>query len=280
MKIAPRPLLVLHGDRELRRRIRTAARRKFEIKEVSSWVALDDAIRDAPPSALVVVDPYASTSGDRISHWLHQLLADFPSASVFAAFEVTEARIRDLVTLGHAGVVDVIAVGHDDTPEALAIRMQLANGRPLKALLDQVLPEHLSGRVRALMDAAAETVSLGQQATELARALGHSRRTLLRWSHRVHLPPPRRLLAWMRILLAAQLLDDRGRTVLSVAMACGYSGDGGLRRVTTRFLRRSPSALRRSGAFKAAARGFLAELEKHRAASAATTRSRRTPEER
>ena len=55
-------------------------------------------------------------------------------------------------------------------------------------------------------------------------------RTVLRWAERAGLPAPRRMLAWMRILLAAVLLDDPGRTVLSVAHACGYSSDSSLRR--------------------------------------------------
>ena len=84
---------------------------------------------------------------------------------------------------------------------------------------------------------------------DLARQLRLSRRTLLRWCKRAELPPPRKLLAWMRILLAAELLDDPGRTVLTVAHACGYASDSGLRRVTQKFVGASPSELRRRGAF-------------------------------
>lgn len=265
MKIAPRPLLVLHGDRELRSRLRTGARPSYVYRPARDWESLREAIRAAPPSALVVVDPFATTSPDIIAPQLYALLSDFPSVPVIAAFEVTEERSRDVVNMAHLGVVDVIAVRHDDTPEALGLRFRAASGRPLKALLDQVLPEGLDGRVRTLMDAAAETVTAGQNSVHLARRLGLSRRTLLRWSLDARVPAPRRLLAWMRILLASQLLDDRGRTVRSVAMACGYSSDSGLRRVTTRFVRRSPTRMRRTGAFAAASAAFLAEFEALRA---------------
>src|SRR3712207_9332148 len=76
---------------------------------------------------------------------------------------------------------------------------------------------------RSIVDAAAEVVAVGGHGRDLARSLQLSRRTLLRWCERAELPPPRKLLAWMRILLACELLDDPGRTVLSVAHACGYS---------------------------------------------------------
>jgi transcriptional regulator GlxA family with amidase domain len=68
----------------------------------------------------------------------------------------------------------------------------------------------------------------------------------------------------MRILLAAELLDDPGRTVLSVAHACGYSSDSGLRRVTQKFLGTSPTTLREKGAFSRASQAFLKVLAKYR----------------
>jgi AraC-like DNA-binding protein len=67
-------------------------------------------------------------------------------------------------------------------------------------------------------------------------------------------------MAWMRILLAASLLDDPGRTVLGVAYACGYSSDSSLRRAMQDFLGTVPTALRREGAFSRAARLFLDEM--------------------
>ncbi|MBV9110730.1 MAG: AraC family transcriptional regulator, partial [Gemmatimonadetes bacterium] len=87
-----------------------------------------------------------------------------------------------------------------------------------------------------------------------------SERTVLRWTERAALPPPRRLMAWMRILLAASLLDDPGRTVLSVAYACGYSSDSSLRRAMQDFLDTVPTVLRREGAFSRASHTFLEEL--------------------
>ena len=71
----------------------------------------------------------------------------------------------------------------------------------------------------------------------------------------------------MRILLAASLLDDPGRSVLSVARACGYASDSSLRRAMQDFLASGPTALRRAGAFNRASSAFLAEL--------AATRTRR-----
>jgi AraC-like DNA-binding protein len=191
---------------------------------------------------------------------LRTLMVDFPSVPVFAAVEVRRGVRDDILTLARWGITEFIAIGHDDTPVALRARFRMGVGRPLKVLLDGVLPAGLSGRAHAIVDAAAETVSTAGQAVDLAVALGTSRRTLQRWCIRARLPPPRRLLAWMRVLLAAELLDDPGRSVKSVAFTCGYSSDSGLRRVMHQFVRDSPSGMRRRGAFARAARVFASEV--------------------
>ena len=268
MKIAARPLLVLHGNELFRERVRRVAGKEYTFQSVADWHALEEAVRESPPSSLVVVNPYEESNGKAPSPALRSLLLEFPSTAVFAALEVTPERFDDIRTLGKWGVVQVISIAHDDTPSALVQRFRASQGRPLKALLEGVLPPDTPGRARAIVDSAAEVVAVGGHGRDLARSLHLSRRTLLRWCERAELPPPRKLLAWMRILLACELLDDPGRTVLSVAHACGYSSDSGLRRVTQKFVGSSPTELRRRGAFARASKVFLEVLAKYRSQQA------------
>jgi AraC-like DNA-binding protein len=265
----PRPLLVLHTNSAFRERIRRVGPRGFQCSFLSSWDQLRQAVVDSPPAAIVVVDPYADSARDdpQLSSELRALLWEFPSATVLAALEIRPGRSRDLRTLGEWGVTDIISITEDDTHEAIYRRLRSVEGRSLQTLLERTLPPLLSGRTRMLMMTAAEVVATGGKARELARRLHLSERTVLRWADRGGLPPPRRLLAWMRILLASSLLDDPGRTVLSVARACGYSSDSSLRRAMQDFLDTGPSALRREGAFPYAARRFLEELSQTRTAA-------------
>lgn len=258
------PLLVLHRDPAFRERVRATSGTGFTFHQIGAWPLLAEAVRTSPPSALVIVDPYDG-EGDGPSDHLRELLQEFPSTPVFAAMLVIPERLSDLRTLGKWGVTQVISLGHDDTVAAMSRRFRMAQGRPLKALLEQVLPADTSGRARALLDAAAEVVAVAGGAEDLARVLRVSRRTLLRWCQKAELPPPRELLAWSRILLAAALLDDPGRTTLAVAHGCGYANDSGLRRVMAGFLGMSPRELRRKGAFAEASRAFLQALESVRA---------------
>jgi AraC-like DNA-binding protein len=257
-----RPLIVMHSNSAFKERVRRVSGKTFECSFLPDWESLRAAISDAPPAALLVVDPYTMGNGDvlQLSPQLRALLWEFPSATVLAAMELRPGRSHDVRTLGEWGVTDIISIGEEDTHEAISRRLRGAQGRPLQNLLQRCLPSSMSGRTRTLLMAAAEVVSMGGRGRDLARSLHLSERTVLRWSERSGLPPPRRLMAWMRILLAASLLDDPGRTVLSVAYACGYSSDSSLRRAMQDFLGTIPTTLRREGAFSRASRLFLEEL--------------------
>ena len=262
MATSPRQLIVMHSNGAFRDLVRRVTRHAFDCTILPDWESLRAIIPDAPPAALLIVDPYASGSKDglQLSQELRALLWEFPSATVVAAMELRSGRSHDVRTLGEWGVTDIIAIGEEDTHEAINRRLRAAQGRPLQNLLQRCLPASMSGRARTLLMAAAEVVSMGGRGRDLARSLHLSERTVLRWTERAALPPPRRLMAWMRILLAASLLDDPGRTVLSVAYACGYSSDSSLRRAMQDFLDTVPTVLRREGAFSRASRTFLEEL--------------------
>lgn len=236
--------------------------KSFDVSFLPDWESLRTALPDTPPAALLLVDPYNLTGrdGPQLAQELRALMWEFPSATVVAAMEVLPGRSHDVRTLGEWGVTDILSIGEEDTQEAMTRRLRSAQGRPLQNLLQRCLPSSMSGRSRTLLMTAAEVVSLGGRGRDLARALHLSERTVLRWSERAALPPPRRLMAWMRILLAASLLDDPGRTVLSVAYACGYSSDSSLRRAMQDFLGTIPTTLRREGAFSHASARFLDEL--------------------
>lgn len=262
MPPTPRPLYVLHQNASFCDRVRGVGVKTYQCRFVSTWDRLRHEVAEAPPAALVIVDPYepAGSAVPQLSSHLRSLLWEFPSATVVAAMEIRPGQSRDLRTLGEWGVTDVISLEEDDTHEAITRRLRAAQGRPLQSLLDRSLPSTLSSRARSLLMTAAEVVSMGGRGRDLARALHLSERTVLRWSERAGLPPPRRMMAWMRILLAASLLDDPGRTVLSVAYACGYASDSSLRRAMQDFLGTIPTTLRREGAFTRASQAFVAEL--------------------
>nr|ASV46962.1 AraC family transcriptional regulator [uncultured bacterium] len=259
----------------LRERVLRAAGDRLECVTVPSWESLMRFLEEAPPTALAVVDPYAETPGRRtLSEKLKTLLERFPSATVLAALEIRPGRFHDLRTLGEWGVAEVIALDRDETAESIARKIRSAQGRLMRSFLSHSLPSFVSSRGRAVLAAAAELAARVGQGSDLAESLHLSDRALLRWCERSHLPPPRRLLAWVRVLLAAELLDYPEQTVLSVAHTCGYATDSSLRRAVQEFTGFTPTELRRVGAFTTAADTFLAELLRIREAAKSAGRPR------
>jgi len=274
MHAVVRPLYLLHDSAHLAERLRQVRAGIFRLVPVAGWEALAGELARAPGTAVAVVDPLDGGGG--LAEELQALLARFPAATVVAALRVDPQRADDLRTLLAWGVADVIALGREDTPVALARRIQAVQARSLNRLLQRALPRGVPSRARILLSAAAETVAAGGQVPELARALGVNERTVPRWFGRAALPPPRRLLAWLRLLMAAELLDDASRSVPSVARACGYASEVSLKAALRQFIGAPPSELRRAGAFDTAARAFARELFELREAARARGRPEKT----
>ncbi len=261
MQKTPRPLLVLHQDRVLRERLARSRRSPFRISIAADWGDLRSSVSEAPPAAVIVVDPYHERgSQDGPAQELYDILKAFPSSTVIAAMDSSPARYRDIWLMGEWGIAEILQMDEDWSEIALQRRLLRARAQPLRRLLSHDSGIPFTGRARTLMDAAVETVMTGGHPKDLARSLGFSPSTLLRWCHRAQLPTPRRLLLWLRVLFAAALLDDPGHTVFSVGLACGYSGDQALRRAIRSVVPDTPTELREKGAFETVSAAFFQEL--------------------
>lgn len=265
MRGTTRKLVLMHSDSTLRERVRRLAHGRWELRWVAGWACLPDALREIGPAGIAVLDPYhAQPPRGGISPELGALLRRFPSATVVAALRERPGWLADIRTLGEWGIAAVLDLDAETTDLATLQRITNVRGRPLRALLDRDLNIPLSGRGRAILDAAAEVAVSGGHARDLAKGLHLHRDTLLRWCRQAELPVPRRLLMWMRILLAAELLDNPGQTAESVAFACGYSSDDALARALGQQLGMRPGVLRERGAFRLASTRFRDELRELR----------------
>ncbi len=265
MRRVSRPLIVLSEDPTLAERMRDAAGERFEVDTAEGWDELADAVWRAPPAAIALVDPYLGQN----RRWggpsprLYRILQEFPSATVVAALEVGPESGHDLRLLTEWGVAEILQLEADRTSEAVVERLLSARSRFMRDLLEGEGTEgrlHLTGRARSLIDAAIDTVMTGGNPRDLADALGFSPSTLLRWCKRSQLPPPRRLLLWMRMVFASALLDDPGHNISTVGQACGYSGDQAFRRALRAVLPYTPGELRERGAFATVSTAFFEEL--------------------
>lgn len=258
-----RPLLLLHPDESFRERLRRAVPETQALWLLSDWGEVRGAVREAPPGTVSVVDPYHG-GREGLSLGLRDLLREFPSATVLAACRFDGSQYADVRTLGEWGIAELICIGKEDSRAALGRRVRVMQGRSVERVLRAALPRGTNARVRTLVAAAAEVASVGGHAPELADSLELTERTLLRWCARAQLPPPRRLLAWLRVLLACDFLDDPGHSLSSVSRACGYAADMPLRRAIRNLTGEEPAELRGRGALDTAAEAFTRELQELR----------------
>lgn len=278
MRAALRPLLLLHSDSAFRERLRRVSQGRYDFRRAERWDELERLVRDTAPSGMAVVDPYhGQPPRGRTAPELATLLKRFPSASVVAALFMRPGWMEDVRALGELGIAGVVDLEAESTDLLILRTLQGAQTRPLRAFLRGGLRIPVTGRARIVLDAAVDAAISGRQVGDLARDLRIHRDTLLRWCREASLPVPRHLLMWLRVLLAAELLDNPGQTVEHVAAACGYSSDDALARALQRRLGMRPAALRRRGAFRTAAARFERELERRREPSGRPLHLRELP---
>jgi AraC-like DNA-binding protein len=260
MQRIERTLLLLHRDAALGELLTRLPGLPYRVRGVEGWETLREALRGSSPTTLVVVDPFEGAGPDGPAPELRRLLAEFPEATVVAAFRPDPSRAEALAALIDWGVAEWLDLEREDRPAAVLRRLRKVWSRPVERLLRRALPRGAPSRTRMLLSVAVEVVAAGGQAPEMAAALEVGERTVTRWFERADLPPPRRLFAWLRLLLAADLLDDPERSLESISRATGYAGAPSLKSALRNLLGTTPRELREAGAFRTVAARFAGEL--------------------
>jgi AraC-like DNA-binding protein len=226
--------------------------------QVLDWAALIPAARCALPSAAVLVDGFTSREPEPDPR-LKDLLKAAPSLPVLVGFDLATARAPGVRLLADLGVSDFVDLPIEHNPSSLLVRLQSTHARPFKRRIEKGLPD-LSLHALTLVTRAAGVAADRGLSTDLAQEFSVGERTLTGWCTREGLPPPRRLLAWLRVLLGIALLEEPWRTMQDTARAVGYTDDSTFRRAAAALL---GQRLRRGDPpFDAALAAFGADLKK------------------
>jgi AraC-like DNA-binding protein len=233
----------------------------YALRPLERWADLRERAGAAAPSTVVLL---RTDGGEEETAELEQLIRGTPSVSVVAAMrfgEVDAGRVRAIV---EAGVAEIANLDGVSSLEALVPTLRRAHAQPLKRRVEARLPVWAGEDARTLIRAAVETAVDRGGRDELAGIFGTYFRTLSARCADLDLPPPRRLLGWMRVLLALSLLEEAGRTVMNVALSCGYNDNSSLKRAIENFTGTSPRGSIRDHAFADGFERFGAELRELR----------------
>ena len=226
------------------RRLQTAIRGRHQIAPCSDWGALHR-LCETQPVSTAVFDLFAT--GQMELEPVRQLRRLFPRLITVAYVAVgNNDRVRDIFDAGRAGIDGLVLVDRDDTVERFAALLEQAEARSVASKLKALF----AGMHPLVRDAVLISVTRAHERLTpeiLARSLSLGRRALVRRLSDAGFPPPRRLITWGRLIVAAQLLEDPLRSADAVSLALDFPSGSAFRNTCQRYLRCTPSQLRQRG---------------------------------
>lgn len=226
------------------------------------WVGDADtfvaALHAAPASAIALIDPFSARG--RVTWEARRILTEAGVVPVVAVVDLSPGSVPHVRELLDQGLADVVDLGMERTADAAWPRVRAATARPLKRRIEKGLPEWISQDGLTLVRAVAEGVVRGGTADDLGGRFGVEERTFAGWCRKEGLPAPRRLQAWIRLLLALALLERPERSVLAAARAAGYANESSMRRAFRSMLGEDAGRAPRTCSFDGALRMLADEL--------------------
>lgn len=207
-------------------------------------------------AGIAFVDPYHGGALARAEIW--RLRTRHPALELVAYADFTGRPAGDPFTLAQLGVRAVVPRCAAGEAPLLAACLDCAPGwTPLEELIER-LREVLPAGVHAWLEPLLRSPLEPRTVPEVARRAGCSPRTLRRTLAAAGLPSPEQLLAWRRLLHAARLLEDPGRSVESVARTLELSSGAALRKTLRAMAGLRPRDLAQRGGVRLLAARFLA----------------------
>lgn len=263
-----RPLFLLTESEELEANLRQVIERPFSLHRMPDWPTLKHMLQSGPATAVCFADAMAFVGRHEcLAEGLREIARDFPLLAVVACLRVRSQDGYVLRALQGWGVAEILDLDREQSAAAVARRLKEVEGVWAQRLFRRALPRTLSARGRTVLETVAHIAAQGGHVPELASALGIYKRTVPRWCAAAGVPEPRRMFTWIRLLLAADLLDNPARTIENVARVTGFASAASLKSTSKAFTGLAPSDLRVRGAFDAVA--SLARTEFREAREAA-----------
>lgn len=186
----------------------------------------------------------------------------FPSVAIVLYCTPAPELWREILDFADAGIDEIVLRGADDLRGALQRTVASAANSALARHAMSVLEPKLSPRVADMVRTCLAQRDGRLEVEGLGRALGVTRKTLASWSSASGAPTPATLIGWSRVLRAARLLEDPGRSVEAIAHALHFGSASALNNMIRRYVGESPTAVRRQGAVKLVLGKWVHELER------------------
>ena len=197
-------------------------------------------------AGVVVVDVRDRTGASTLPI-VREIRDGFPSVPVVAYCALAPDTSRDILALARVGVNDLILRGVSDVGVALRSAIVSAQDHCGAKHIIEALAPMIPPSIVPFMGYCLEHARHALSVSEVATALGVHRKTLVDRLAAASLPTPSAMIAWCRLLLAARLLEDPGRSVEQVALLLDFPSGASLRNMLKRYTGLRPGEIRENG---------------------------------
>jgi AraC-like DNA-binding protein len=238
-------IAALVSDRGARARLREATRGQAEVVFCESVSDLVSTVADG--AAATVVTEWRVDADATVDAAVRSLHADYPSVPILVYAPLTPQGARDMLAATRAGACEVLIANFDDIGVTLGQRIALAQSSALANQIASRIAGLVPGSIALMMDYFFRQARRAPTVATAAQALGVHRKTLASHCARAGLPSPSALSCWARLILAAQRLEDPGRTTDRAAIEMGFPSGSAFRNMLKRYTGLSPSEVRERG---------------------------------
>jgi AraC-like DNA-binding protein len=217
------------------------------------------AMVEAGLANLVVVD-HRDHDGSPTLPAVRRLRDDYPSVPVVMYLPMSAIVSGAVMEYAKAGVSQLVFQGVDDLKASLRSAVDAAldqvSAVALAADLEPLIPPTVGPFLRYCLEHARRNITV----EEVAAAMGVHRKTLVDRLKAARMPSPRATIGWCRLLVAARMLDDPGRTVEHVALMLDFPSGAALRNMFKRYTGLRTTEVRENGGVRCLVHALKREL--------------------
>jgi AraC-like DNA-binding protein len=210
--------------------------------------------------ATIVVLDHRDYDGNAALPMVRRLRDEFPSVPVVMYLSMAAVASGAVMDYARAGVSQLVFQGMDDFKTTLrsAINASLdqVSAGSLASELEPLIPATIVPFLRYCLEHSRRNITV----EEVASAMGVHRKTLVDRLKAARLPSPRAMIGWSRLLMAARLLDDPGRTIEQVALKLDFPSGTALRNMFKRYTGLRTTEVRENGGVHCLLHAFKREL--------------------
>ena len=200
----------------------------------------------ASGTARTVLVSSRDQDGSATAPLVRRLREGFPSTVIVGYCEYGRSD-ADIPSLVRAGVDDIVFRGAEDIRLVLPEVLARAEQHTVATIVLAELRDSVPAIAHAILVHFLEHAGDPPTVSSAAGALGLHRKTLVNRMAKAQLPPPSVLAAWARLLAAARLLEDPGRSVEQTAHLLNYESPNALRNMLKRHTGLRPLEVRANG---------------------------------